>query len=138
MTTMTDERLAAIRKRLSGVTFGEWRVHKDPDRYPPTVAAKTDEGDTIIADELGIFDAEFIAAAPTDIRDLLEAVEALREENAHLRVIAQTVCELDLQGEIYDSLFEPDNPIVLKAWADWEAAWQWFSEQRQQSRGKAE
>ena len=137
MRHLTDERLAEIRRRLD-LIFGDWHVFKLPDRYPPMVAAKTDEGDTIIAEELDEEDAEFIAAAPTDMRVLLEAVEALREENAHLRVIAQTVCELDLQGEIYDSLFEPDNPIVLKAWADWEAAWQWFSEQRQQSRGKAE
>lgn len=135
---LADERLAAIRKRLSGITFGEWHVLKVPDRFPPMVAARTEAGHTILAEELDQGDAEFIAAAPTDIRDLLEAVEALREENAHLRVIAQTVCELDLQGDIYESLFEPDNPIVLKAWADWEAAWQWFSEQRRQSRGKAE
>lgn len=134
---LTDERLAIIRRRLD-LIFEDWKVSRLPDRFSPIVIAQTDEGNVIIAEELDEEDAEFVAAAPTDIRDLLDAVEALREENAHLRVIAQTVCELDLQGEIYDSLFEPDNPIVLKAWADWEAAWQWFSEQRQQSRGKAE
>ena len=86
---MTDARLAEIRERWAKATPGPW-AH---DRPPGEVYALSD-GSEIIADVYGGPDGRLepnsaaIAAAPTDIADLLAEVERLRLEFEALADVA--------------------------------------------------
>lgn len=91
MTGLERTRIKEIRKRLSGITDGEWKagvkrsseVVSVNSTRPPAVHPGLDEiedyGGVLIGESIiCVADGKFIAAAPDDIRFLLDLVERLR------------------------------------------------------------
>lgn len=86
---MTDEELAAIQGRLDAITPPPWfhvlasivGTKDDPEASDATCVCCTEWG--YCGDDPQA-NAEFIAAAPTDISRLLDEVKRLREENKRL------------------------------------------------------
>lgn len=110
---MTDEQLAAIRERCEAATEGPW------EKLTEQVAGMWRETRVVHADfdicaDVCIGDAEFIAAARTDVPALLDEVERLRmdlglfrSENDDLRVENERLRKVCQQ---FFALFPPGSP----------------------------
>ena len=93
--TTPESPFSAIKERLERATPGPWKSTTPPwnEGWVYVVAPDQDEHDVISKIEFDgdeaecRADAEFIAAAPSDIRTLLEAVEEKDAEIARLRAM---------------------------------------------------
>lgn len=123
---LTPEQIAAIRKRLEAATPGPWVdvLYEDDTQTEALDVVHAKNHKCWIGSIAGPSDAEFIAAAPTDIAALLAHIAALdaelaaaREENARLRKVAEaarTVFERAAAGEYLGEsivLAEHMNPL---------------------------
>ena len=122
---MNDERLAEILERESKATPGPWHAEEDPsawDDFRDTAAGFIPEILTLQApeyDAMTLGTAQFIAAARTDIPDLLAYVDDLEASRARLReavyswvglVPADTVDDLVAEARAMASNRSLDDP----------------------------
>ena len=97
---MDAERIAAIRARADAATDGPWDVWRDDSGHPfVRVGHLLHEIDYLLTTgglASGYADADLIAHAPTDLRDLLAEVERLTAERDALAAQVErvrAVCE---------------------------------------------
>lgn len=77
---MTDEQLAAIRDRCEAATEGPWEkiTERPGGRLWQNIRVVAFDGKYTICGDTVIADAEFIAAARTDVPALLDEIERMR------------------------------------------------------------
>ncbi|ANA85277.1 hypothetical protein BH769_gp74 [Gordonia phage BritBrat] len=86
---MTDDVRADARRLLQGITSGDWTV--EDDGYDQAVYAEDGMPGTAYVSERcpqGRADAEFIAASPTLVQGLLDAVDQERDRALRLAIRA--------------------------------------------------
>lgn len=124
---LTDEEIEAIEKRAEAATPGPWR--------PETDDLRPDDGGLVVSSVLGPDgsdlasinpdallrrgvaedrdDADFIAAARTDVPRLVKALRAEREANAKLiAVVTAARAMLDTWGEHWDCSASPGHEAM--------------------------
>lgn len=97
---MKPEELAAIEQRASAATPGPWATYRDETWMVVYIDANNGvvvapEGDNLI---LSVADAEFIAAARTDIPALISEIRRL--EQAYLEALRMVGDAIGLLGEM--------------------------------------
>jgi len=126
---MTPERIAEIRARLEAATPGPWLEVSDlpmyaiagPGRYRVVATPNQNShryarpGETIDTGIGNAMDAAFIAAAPTDVADLLAEVERLTAQIARVEAVCKQrePEEWDTSGEPYLHGFEKGLYAVI-------------------------
>ena len=113
---MTPERLAEIRARVEAATEGPWEADNDcdpgvwgPEHIIVGHYAAHDDMDTSMWEDGSESDREFIAAARTDVGDLLAEVERARE------ALAAEPTDAEVEA---GALREAANAWTQGAWAD--------------------
>ena len=116
---MTDPRetLNRIRKQADAATWGTWATWKDQDSTDwEVLGAHDDYGNpALIASEVEGEDAEFIAAARTDVPrlvDALEAVLAMHTPKDNGRVTPCCSCEQWIESSDDEACIEYPCPTV--------------------------